>query len=106
VHGEAGELVGDAGAPPRQEAGAHPVGLGAQPKVQARGLDLVGVEGPVGRDAARLEQRRNVSIRKDTAGHAWLLQASGRKIEMARRLTIRQGKNRRASKSRGFLAHR
>ncbi len=38
------ELVGDVCAGPGQEAGAHAIGLRAEPQIEARRLDLVGVE--------------------------------------------------------------
>ena len=38
---EFGDAPGDRGARPRQEARAHPVGHGAEPQIEARGLDLV-----------------------------------------------------------------
>ena len=39
MHLEVGEPLGDR-APPGQEGRAHPVGLGAEPEVEARRLDL------------------------------------------------------------------
>ena len=49
----------------RQEGGAHPPGLVAEPEIKARRLDLVGIERARRLQRAGLEQRRNVLIGKN-----------------------------------------
>jgi hypothetical protein len=56
VHAELLDLLEHGGAGARQEAGAHAVGDVAEAKVEARGLELIGVDRLDGEDLARAHQ--------------------------------------------------
>ena len=52
---------------PRQKARAHPISDFTQPQVEARRLNLIGIE-RIGRlDGAALDQRRNHVVRQNTS---------------------------------------
>ncbi len=60
-----GDALPHGDARPGQKAGAHPVGDGAEPQVNARGLDLIGRKLLRRRDGAVRRQRRDHAVGQD-----------------------------------------
>jgi hypothetical protein len=52
---------------PRQEARAHPIGGGAEPQVEARGLDLIGRKVARGHNPTRARERRDHPVGQDSS---------------------------------------
>src|SRR5690606_3695402 len=60
------EFFDDAAVGAGQEGGAYAVGLGAEPEVEARGLDLVRIERARRRQRTCVKECSNVAIRQDS----------------------------------------